>query len=480
MQRLPVLSGALLVLAALWGSTGQAQTFAEGFETAIPPQFPAANGVVQLPPGVLNPRLAWFLGELASGETTTEAEVLEHFDQSWLNVTNAAATINFINAVRTSYPNGRITDLIGHTPIRLTALIDTPGTGFPAGFLAFGTRWTAPGRIVQLGVSSFGGSVMFPVDQTLTMDQAADKALTLSTAGAMVVARARPDGICTTLTGRNETSPRATASIFKTWIVGGVAQGVMAGTLSPTENLAMTAGLIAPGGIINGEPVGTLFPVNELTTLMMGISDNTATDMLLNRVGRATVESRVLAWGMPAPPAANTLLPFMGISQNFHLFRSFPLATAQNWLTLTEAQQDAFFVGSILPLGNTFGAFFHADLLTQVTWRASPIDICRAFAGLRFGTFAGSDAFRVVDRAMSAAAAQPNVRAEWDRVWYKGGSLASGANGLHVLTHAWLLEDAGRDPYVVVVMGNSDAGGIDTFNIQSIAGRILQLTAGLP
>lgn len=472
----------VFLLSLLLAATGvtRAQTFAEGFETTIPPQFPVASGAVQLPPGVLNPRLAWFLGELAAGETTTEAEVLEHFDPAWLATINVADTINFINSVRGSYPNARITDPISHTPIRLVALIDTPGSGFPSGFLQFGTRWTAPAKIILLGVSGFGGTVMFPVDQSLTLDQAADKVLTLSTAGAMVIARAHPNGSCTTVTGRNETTARATGSVFKNWVVGGVARGIMAGTLSPTENLTMTSSILAPGGTVNGEPVNTQFPVNELTTLMQGISDNTATDMLLNRVGRAPVESLVVDWGMPAPPSPNPLLPFMGISQNFQLFRSFPLATAQNWLTLTEAQQESFFTASILPLGNTFGAFFHEALLTQVTWRASPIDICRAYAGLRFRTYAGSDAFRVVDRAMSASAAQPNVRAEWDRVWYKGGSLASGSFGFHVLVHTWLLEDAGRDPYVVVVMGNSDGGGINEFNTQSVAGRLLQLTAALP
>jgi hypothetical protein len=470
----------LIVLLGLASLASRAQTYADGFETAIPSQFPVTGGVVQLPPGVLNPRLAWLLGELAAGETTTEAEVLENFDAAWLANTNAAATVTLINNVRGAYPNARITDLIGHTPIRLTALIDTPGTGFPAGFLQFGTRWTAPAKIVQLGVSSFGGSVIFLADRTLTIDQAADKVLTLSTDGAMVVARAHPNGTCTTITGRNQTEHRATGSVFKNWVVGGVAQGIMAGTLSPTENLTMTSALLAPGGVINTEPVNTVFPVNELTTLMQGNSDNTATDLLLNRVGRASVESLVVGWGMPSPPASNTLLPFMGISQNFHLFRSFPLATAQNWLTLNEAQQESFFTGSILPLGNNFGSFFHAGLLTQVTWRASPIDICRAYAALRFRTYGGSDAFRVVDRAMSAQAAQPNVRAEWDRVWYKGGSLTSSALGTHVLVHTWLLEDAGRDPYVVVVMANSNGGGIDAFNVQSVAGRLLQLTAARP
>jgi hypothetical protein len=56
----------------------------------------------------------------------------------------------------------------------------------------------------------------------------------------------------------------------------------------------------------------------------------------------------------------------------------------------------------------------------------------------------------------------------------------SGAPGTHVLVNTWPIEDAGRDPYVVVVMANSDGGGINAFNIQSVAGRILQLTAALP
>lgn len=85
----------------------------------------------------------------------------------------------------------------------------------------------------------------------------------------------------------------------------------------------------------------------------------------------------------------------------------------------------------------------------------------------------------MIDRAMSAGAAQPNVRSAWDRVWYKGGSLSSGA-GFHVLVHAWFLEDAGRDPYVVIAMSNSVSGGIDEFFVQSVTGRILQLVAALP
>jgi hypothetical protein len=110
---------------------------------------------------------------------------------------------------------------------------------------------------------------------------------------------------------------------------------------------------------------------------------------------------------------------------------------------------------------------------------AGPLDICAAFSALR-RLPGGSEAFKMVDRAMGAQVAQPNVRGQWDRAWYKGDSLASGTSGLHVMVHAWMLEDAGRDPYVVVGMADSSAGGIDTFNVQSVLGRVLQLVAAPP
>ncbi|MEO8011014.1 MAG: hypothetical protein ABI650_05165 [Dokdonella sp.] len=92
----------------------------------------------------------------------------------------------------------------------------------------------------------------------------------------------------------------------------------------------------------------------------------------------------------------------------------------------------------------------------------------------------GSEALLAVDAALGSAAAQPEVRARWNRVWYQGGSLASGASGLHVLTHAWMHENAGEDPCVVVALSNSAGGDIDPCLVQSVAGRLLELVSQLP
>ncbi|MCK7594099.1 hypothetical protein [Pseudomarimonas salicorniae] len=93
----------------------------------------------------------------------------------------------------------------------------------------------------------------------------------------------------------------------------------------------------------------------------------------------------------------------------------------------------------------------------------------------------GSEALERVDAAFGAGVAQPYVRGRWDRVWYKGGSLASGsATNFHVLTHVWMLERAGEEPWVLIALSNQDSGGIDQFQVQSVTARILELLAAAP
>lgn len=49
--------------------------------------------------------------------------------------------------------------------------------------------------------------------------------------------------------------------------------------------------------------------------------------------------------------------------------------------------------------------------------------------------------------------------------------------GLHVLTHAFMLEREGEAPYVLVGFSNNPVGGLEAqqFNIQSLLGRMAQI-----
>ena len=421
--------------------------------------------------------MQWIISELAAGETTTLAEINAHFDPAALVSVTPAQWQTFLQNLRTTYPNARITDVIALSPVRATVVIDAPGSPPPSGFVTFGARYTGAKRITQFGVSTYGGSVQYPVDQALTLAQAADKFATLSTAPALLVGRInRNTGQCSEIIGRNPDTARATASIFKTWVLGGLGRAIAAGPVSAADGVPLVASEIAPRPI-NNEPLGTVFPVRDLAMLMMGISDNTATDLLHQLVGRELIGQAVDAYGVTQP---DLLKPVLGISEQFHLFNNFPLAEALTYVNGTQAFKNQFLQERIVPLGpNTGGIHSNTSLYTDGSWRASPSDICRAFGQLR-RLPQGSEALLTVDAAFGAQAAQPDVRADWDRVWYKGGSLASGANGFHVLTHAWMLENAGEDPYVVVAMSNSIGGGIDQFFVQSVTGRLLELVSLMP
>ncbi|MEO8011015.1 MAG: serine hydrolase [Dokdonella sp.] len=197
------------------------------------------------------------------------------------------------------------------------------------------------------------------------MAQAADRFVTLSSNAGSLVGRIGANGQCSAIAARNSAAPRATASIFKIWMLGGVARAIVAGTASTAECVAMVASEIAPGELINVEPIGTLFLRADLAVLMMGNSDNTATDLLHERLGRSAIGAVVDAYGVAQP---DLLKPMVGISEQFHVFLSFPLVDALSYVDGTQAFKDQFLAEHVVPLGpNTGGSCFHPALLTDGT-----------------------------------------------------------------------------------------------------------------
>jgi len=443
-------------------------------------EFVFIDEFAPLPPA--SEKLDWFLQQLVPGEPITDAEITENFAPSWLSSFNVQETRDFLLAVRNDYPSGLVTDRIMLTPMQFTGLIT--GSNGNVGFVALGSKFADPG-IDQLSVSPFGtgqGSVVRLEHQNLNLSQAADEFLTMSSQPALLVARIDSSDQCVVVEGRNETAARATASIFKIWVLGGVAGAVESGAVAIRQILPRTDDEEAPGGPVADEPNNTPFTVMELAELMLGISDNTATDLLHEFVGRDALDAIPAAFGHAQP---GLLRPFLNISETFHLLFSVPFAEVNGYLNGSESAQADFVTDTLEPLGSfaaNGGGFNNADLTTTVTWRASPLDICNAFARHRTWTV-GSDEALLVERALGAGAAQPNIRNEWDRVWYKGGNLVvesdPGNPGFEqvVLTHAWLLENEGSDPWVVVALSNGPTDDIDGFDVQSITGRILEILA---
>lgn len=102
----------------------------------------------------------------------------------------------------------------------------------------------------------------------------------------------------------------AAASTIKVPILIAFFQDVDAGKIRLDELLTMRKELVGGGsGEMQGMPVGTQFTALETVTKMITISDNTATNMVIARLGgMAALDQRFQSWGLVST-AVNSLLP---------------------------------------------------------------------------------------------------------------------------------------------------------------------------
>ncbi|XZN93013.1 MAG: serine hydrolase [Microcoleus sp.] len=104
------------------------------------------------------------------------------------------------------------------------------------------------------------------------------------------------------------------ASTIKLPILIAFYQDVDAGKVSLNETLVMKSDLVASGsGTMQDEPDGTRFSIRETIDKMITISDNTATNMIIERLGGiAKLNERFRSWGLTDTRIRNWLGDFQG------------------------------------------------------------------------------------------------------------------------------------------------------------------------
>ncbi|HKJ16996.1 MAG TPA: serine hydrolase [Xanthomonadales bacterium] len=448
-------------------------------DPALTNRYPIINGMAEVPDHEAGTQLSWLFERFADNDNFTNSDIEAHFTPAYLANNGISETRAFLKARRDLYPSPRLIDPVSMTSASLTGVLS--GSNNADGYFFLDVS-LSDGRISNLSIAPFGSggnaSVVFANDRNLDLEQAADRFASYYDQPGLLVARVTESGQCQTVVGRNEDVLRSTASVFKIWILAGLADALDDRALFYDEVVPLDGAKKVRGGPLFGEPAGLPLTIDQYASLMMGISDNSSTDMLHALAGRDRIDSIHAEFGLSQP---EVMAPQLNISEQFHLFQSFPEAEALMYVNGSESFQRQFLQNSIVPLGSVEtggGGFFNESLFIPGAWRASPNDICGAFAR-HWQHTPGTDAQLVVDRAMQISVAQPNLRERWDRIWYKGGSLDSPFNGQLVLTHAWLMEREGERPVVVVALANDPDGNIDGFQNQSILGRIHELAAEL-
>lgn len=97
----------------------------------------------------------------------------------------------------------------------------------------------------------------------------------------------------------NADQPFQMASVFKVPVLAELLSQVDAGARSLDDRVALTDAMRSPGsGVLKELGAGTSLTLRDLATLMIIVSDNTATDILLRLVTRQAVNARLSACGL--------------------------------------------------------------------------------------------------------------------------------------------------------------------------------------
>ncbi len=215
----------------------------------------------------------------------------------------------------------------------------------------------------------------------------------------------------------NAQAPLAIASGFKLWVLAEAASSVRARERSWDQVIPLGRASL-PSGITQTWPKGTPATLYTLATLMISISDNTATDTLLAHLGREKVNNMVRSIGHSAP--AKTL-PILSTLELFSLKadRNAPIRTAYakaNYAKRIEILRQ-FSPGLSSETLNLVEFTGNPRSIDTIEWFASPQDILRSLNGLRL-----NGGREVLDILAVNKGIGTNDAARFAYVGYKGGS----------------------------------------------------------
>lgn len=398
-----------------------------------PSPSPSSTAAVELPDDVVGQQAAWVLEQLAAPVGSGLPEVEERFSVELL----AQVPADQLTAV--------FEQLRPFAPWTVTGVESGPAT------LVAQISGTGQELEMQLAVDEAGlVQGIFFGEAAPSREPAQDPAALLDEVeqlpgSSLLVARVR-GGECVPvdgLTGGSSAGEQLpVGSIVKLWVLGAVVDAVEAGTLAWTDEVTVTDALRSlPSGELQDADAGTTLSVRDAAQKMIEISDNTATDLLMDAVGRDAVEAAMASMGH-ADPAVNT--PVASTRELFHVGWGDP-ALRERWSAADEAGRRAILAE--LPAGppeiDPSAMSLVAAWPDGVDWFATGADVCAAHVALaeRAETQAGEPVNQILT---TNPGMEPDER--WESLAYKGGS------SVGTMAGSWYAVPAdGGDPVVVVL-----------------------------
>jgi len=254
--------------------------------------------------------------------------------------------------------------------------------------------------------------------------------------------------------------PMAIGSAFKLFILAELSRQVQFGERRWSDVVPLDRRSIASGNLQNWPP-GAPVTLHTLASLMISISDNTATDVLLGVLGRDNVERMMTVIGIADAGRNRPLLTTLELAAiktapapALNLWRQADEAGRRRLLT-SYARADASRIDVARFSGN--------PLNLDIEWFASPSDMVRTMDWLRRN--GGETALEILAINPGLGA---QLRGELGYVGYKGGSEPG------VLSLNWLVRNRAGTWHVVTGSWNNPAAPLEEQRFIGLLARAVQ------
>jgi beta-lactamase class A len=255
----------------------------------------------------------------------------------------------------------------------------------------------------------------------------------------------------------------AIGSTYKLFILAELSRQVRAGQRRWSDVVPVDRRSLA-GGIIGGLPQGAPVTLHTLASLMISISDNSATDILLHNLGRENVERMMAAMGVSDPARNRPLLSTLELG----LLKTAPATSLALWQQADEATRRQLLANEYAardPSRINIGLFAGNPLrIDSVEWFASAADLAKVMDWLRRNADDSARAILAINPGLP-----PQAREAQAYAGFKGGSEPGVANLTYLVrtqAGAW---------YAVSAGWNNPAAPVDEHRLAGLAARAVQL-----
>lgn len=268
---------------------------------------------------------------------------------------------------------------------------------------------------------------------------------------------ARLDGT-RSLVAHNPDAQLAIGSTFKLYVLSALVQAMARGEREWDDVVQLTARSF-PSGQMQDWPQGTPVTLQTLATMMIGISDNTATDQIMQVLGQPAIEAEVFASGHSQPEAT---LPMMTTRELF-LLKLGPVEQLARYAAADVATRRTILAGLAgreLDMDQMQAVFADGPHHIGVEWFATARDLAAIYR-------------RLADDPVASAilAINPGMDREqfgaWTFAGYKGGSEPG------VLNFAWMLRDSTGAPWILAMTWNDPAENVSEARLIALAQQVL-------